>query len=246
MATVEEYTDPHLEIYTPPPPIGEGVCDVCHGVPNPGHKRCWSCTESVASVSNPTKLVVPISWYVVGEQLHSMLRSYKDSPDATARSRYQLRVAATLHRFFRDHGACVEAAAGAWDVVTIVPSKSREGEHPLEGAIKMGKALKRQYTPLLTRHMPERMDRVYGSDDAFRSVEPIEGARVLLLDDTFTSGATFQSAASALTRAGANVVGGVVVGRVITTGDPRYPARDDMWDRQRKVGFTFDRCCLEP
>lgn len=64
-------------------------------------------------------------------------------------------------------------------------------------------------------------------------------------DDTFTTGATFQSAASALSLAGADVVAGVVVGRVITVGDPRFPVRDERWDEQRDVGFSFERCCLE-
>jgi predicted amidophosphoribosyltransferase len=43
--------------------------------------------------------------------------------------------------------------------------------------------------------------------------------RILLVDDTFTSGATFQSAASALALGGADVIAGVVIGRVIDTSD---------------------------
>ncbi len=43
-----------------------------------------------------------------------------------------------------------------------------------------------------------------------------------------------------------HVVAGVVVGRVIATGDPTYRARDVFWDKQRGLGFSFDRCCLEP
>jgi adenine/guanine phosphoribosyltransferase-like PRPP-binding protein len=65
---------------------------------------------------------------------------------------------------------------------------------------------------------------------------------VLLVDDTFTSGATFQSAASALTLAGATVVAGVVIGRVIDTDFSKQAA--DLWDRQRAIRFRFDRCCL--
>lgn len=247
MARVEDYTDPHIATYTAVPPAGDGVCDVCHGFPGPGFARCWSCTQSVRSVSRPLSLVVPISLYRVGEQLHSVLRGYKSSPSEIARTRYQLRVAATLHRFTRDHADCIEAAAGGpWDLVTIVPSKhERPGEHPLETAINLGKRLRRSYRPLLAPDRPDAVTRSDGSDEGFQAIESIGGLRVLLIDDTFTTGATFQSAASALALSGATVAAGVVIGRVITTGDPRHPEKDEHWEEQRSTGFSFDRCCLE-
>ena len=249
MATVEEYTDPYLGIYTPPPSHGEGVCNVCHGIPNPGYDRCWSCEQSIGSVSQPLEMIVPISWYRVSEQLWSVLRGYKDDPDDDARERYRLRVAATLHRFMRDHGEHIEAAAGrSWDTVSCIPSKGlREGTHPFEGAIKLGRQLKRLYRPLLEIDDATLSSRVYGSDRLFkvRDGVDVEGLRVLLLDDTLTSGATFQSAASALALAGADVVAGVVVGRVISTNDARFPHRLEAWERQRRIPFSFDSCCVE-
>ena len=248
MATVEEYTAPYLGIYTPPP-RGEGVCDVCHGIPNPGYPRCWSCEQSIGSVSRPLTVVVPISWYRTSEQLWSALRGYKDSPDADAREKYGLRVAATLHRFMRDHGAHVEVAAGrSWDVVTSVPSTgSRQGAHPFERVIKLGRVLKNSYRPLLEINDASLVTRVYGNDHAFKVLDraDVVGMRVLLLDDTFTSGATCQSAASTLALAGADVVAGVVVGRVISTDDARFPHRVEMWERQRAIPFTFEVCCVE-
>jgi predicted amidophosphoribosyltransferase len=248
VATVEEFTNPHLGTYTPPPPAGLGVCDVCHGVPNAGYVRCWSCDQSTESVSHPCELLVPISLYRVGEQLHTVLKDYKRSPDERVRARHRYQVAAILHRFLRDHAGCIEAVAGtAWDTVTIVPSKTPGADpHPLEQAIKLGKKLKATYQPLLAPDQPETIDRVYGDNRAFRTIEDVTGKQVLLIDDTFTSGATFQSAASRLALDGATVVAGLAIGRVITTGDPRYPANDALWERQREIAFSFDRCCLEP
>lgn len=214
MATVEEFTDPHLGTYTPPPPAGPGVCDVCHGVPSPGYTRCWSCDSSTESVNRPLELIIPT---------------------------------AILHRFLREHARCIEqAAGGTWDTVTIVPSKEARAEpHPLENAIKLGKSLAPQYRALLAADQPETIDRVYGDIRGFKTVEDVTGRRVLLVDDTFTSGATFQSAASRLALDGATVVAGVVIGRVISTGDPLYPAKDVFWEEQRRLAFSFDRCCLE-
>ncbi len=67
--------------------------------------------------------------------------------------------------------------------------------------------------------------------------------RVLVIDDTFTSGSRSQSAASALQLAGASVVAVVPIGRYI---NPDFNERTgEYWNRQRGVGFDFDACCLE-
>jgi hypothetical protein len=188
----------------------------------------------------------PFSLYRVGEQLWEALRGYKDGRHPRVRERHLLRVAATLHRFMRDHGGCIRGAAGEdWSAVTMVPSKRERENHPFERAIQLGRDLGRLYRPLLAPGQPDRIDRAYGSDDGFMTIANVQGERVLLLDDTFASGATFQSAASALALAGAQVVAGVVVGRVITTDDPRYPIQSEYWERQRRIPFTFGECCFE-
>jgi hypothetical protein len=247
MATVEDYTDPHIATYTLPPPAGSGVCDVCHGAPNPGYARCWSCDQSVESVSRPLELIVPMSLYRVGEQLHTVLGDYKRSTSERVRDRHLLQVAAVLHRFLRDHGGCIERAAGrSWDTVTIVPTKSvRPGPHPLERAVTLGRAVGPTYRPLLAPDQTDRIERVHGDDRGFKITEDVRGRHVLLIDDTFTSGATFQSAASRLALEGADVIAGVVIGRVIRTRQG-YPSADALWERQRKIRFSFERCCLEP
>jgi hypothetical protein len=64
LPTVEEYTDPNLATYTPPPTVAPGICPFCRtateargdGVP---WEHCWSCgeTRSVKGV----KISVPPS-----------------------------------------------------------------------------------------------------------------------------------------------------------------------------------------
>jgi hypothetical protein len=101
------------------------------------------------SVNRPLDLIVPISLYRVGEQLHTVLKDYKRSPSERARERHMYQVAAMLHRFMREHRSCLATAAGGdWDTVTIVPSKAPRTEpHPLEKAIRLGRVLGAQYTP---------------------------------------------------------------------------------------------------
>lgn len=66
---------------------------------------------------------------------------------------------------------------------------------------------------------------------------------MLLVDDTWTTGSHLQSAASALTLAGADVVAAVVVGRVIRT-DWSF-TDDEWWSEMRRIPFSFDICCIE-
>ena len=63
---------------------------------------------------------------------------------------------------------------------------------------------------------------------------------MLLVDNTFTSGARGQSAASALQLAGAHVVAMVPVGRYVR---PDYsPTTQAFWDDARATRFDFETC----
>jgi orotate phosphoribosyltransferase len=77
---------------------------------------------------------------------------------------------------------------------------------------------------------------------AFAATGNVEGRRVLIVDDTFTTGARVQSVAASLTTADATVVAPVPIGRVIGTARPEKAA---FWRTQRSLTFDFDTCCLE-
>jgi len=241
---VADFTDPYLSHFTPPPPHGEGVCDVCHGAPNPGFSRCYSCEQTAAQVTHPVELVVPISLYEIPGPLHHVLRNYKDGYTPELRRELRPRVTALLWRFLSAHEQCITDAAGSgWTLVTSVPSSSsREGRHPLERAIGLAQPLAEQYQPTLERG-DGPLDHNRASDTGYRVTTDVSGVDILLIDDTFTSGARIQSAASALALAGANVVAAVPIGRVI---NPHYnePNRE-LWDAARRRAFDFAICCLE-
>lgn len=243
-ARVEDYTDPYLGTYTTAPAAGPGVCAICHRPTGAGWQNCYSCNRTTAQVSMPTRLIVPISLYAIPGQLHSVLRGYKDSPDSEVRSRHSTQVAAMVGRFFQRHRSCIETKAGLEiDILTVVPStRSREGHHPLEAALRRVVGLRPLLRPLLTRGTGA-VAHVQADPHAYIASAEAQGRRILLVDDTFTTGARIQSAAHALAAAGATVVGALVVGRVI---DPDYD--DDsraFWKSARGCRFSFDTCCLE-
>lgn len=243
--TVESLTDPFILTFTPPPVIGAGVCDICHGSPNPGWERCYSCAQTVGQVSRPIALVVPVTLCEAMGQMHHVLRSYKDSPEAGVRARMRLRIAALLYRFLATHRNCIINAAGRdWDVITTVPSSTgRAGTHPLELVIQHVPPVEQEHATLLRRGAGQ-LGHNRASDDGYEVVDDVTGMAVLLVDDTFTSGARGQSAASALQLAGAHVVAMVPVGRYIR---PDYsPTTQTFWDNARATRFDFETCCLDP
>jgi orotate phosphoribosyltransferase len=206
---------------------------------------CRSCTEVMQQVTYPTGQVVPISLYTLDSQLWHVLRYYKDGSGPGAQV-FAQQIAAIIARFAARHLRCVAGLLGGDPAaVTIVPSTraERTGTHPLESAIARVVALAPRYAPLLARG-PADPDHNLADDDAFIVTRRLRGERVLLVDDTLTTGARVQSAASALRLGGASAVAALVVGRVI---DPdRNENCRRIWSRARATPFTFEECCLCP
>jgi hypothetical protein len=172
-----------------------------------------------------------------------MSRYKKQEASDSVRLKFSLEIAAMLQRFLVSHRECIaNCAGGDWDTITIVPSsQGREGTHPLEVAIRRSPWLEEQFVPLLHVGTSATNHRV-ASDTGFAPIDGAAGCRVLLLDDTFTSGCRSQSAASALNLAGANVVAIVPVARYMNPD--RWPPAAEMVKDSKGRDFTFDYCCV--
>lgn len=242
MATVSDVALPLSTICTPVPRIADGICMHCHGCPNPGWSLCWSCDTVEKQLTRPCHLVVPISLYQLGHQLHHQLRNYKSDPSEMSRD-FLVKTAAILGYFLQLHAPCIEQAAGGpWDTITSVPSSTdREGEHPLVRAIKLLPDVRDAYEPLLERGSVQ-ITHTIASDEGFRPLRSLSGERILLVDDTFTSGARAQSAASVLNKAGGTVAAILPIGRVIS---PSYsPTSTEYWKKQNARLYDFARCSI--
>ncbi|MDQ6804157.1 MAG: hypothetical protein M3065_04160 [Actinomycetota bacterium] len=215
MPTVAELTELYGNFMVGPRP-GPDICDVCFTFTE-DHDRCFVCGQQNSSLD----AVAPISYSVAGGQLHHALAGYKRLGGEVAR-RLQVEVAAVLWRFLAEHEACVarSAAATTFDLVTTVPSSSRERDerHPLRRIVgELAHPTRDRYERLLTRSsavVPERaLD-----PGKYEVARPLSGEAVLLIDDTWTTGSGAQSAAAALREAGAGPVAAVVIGRYVKRG----------------------------
>jgi hypothetical protein len=231
-------------ILVPPPYGAADVCAWCRCKPGEGYDLCYGCGQANNRLFAPCPLIVPVSLYEIPSQLHHLLRNYKDGL-SSQRSEFSVKVVCVLCTFLHHHRACIGLSAGGdWDVITSVPSTSgkRAGEHPLVRALRAVPAFFEQHEELLAPG-PTLVGHNRFSDEGFRVTRPVVGRRVLLVDDTLTSGARAQSAASALNLAGATVVAIVPVGRTIK---PSFNEAEEWWKRRRRTPFDFNTCCLEP
>jgi hypothetical protein len=192
-------------------------CEVCRGPVRPGYARCFQCERhDLLGHGLLADVVVPVSYAIRSTALADALWRYKSrsAPAASAPAR----VLALLLAFLHDHGPCVwgYAATPPPDRLAVVPTGSgRPGPHPLLGLVSP--YLRRPACPLAIR--PGRQGRDLDLD-RFQAAQVPVGASVLLLDDTWVSGASAQSAAAALKLAGARHVMIVVLGRHVNPADP--------------------------
>lgn len=247
MGQLEQLTDPYVKTLVPVPPASiRRVCDLCHTrTGGDDYDICYKCNQQIRVLPHPPGLVVPISYAPEDGHLYYMLKEYKHG--GAGAPTWQVRLAALLGRFLRDHKECIlERTGDAWDVITTVPSTGgRPGAHPLEQVVRRIQWMEsaRLLDPGPGAGGMERD----AAPDAFVARKGIENSRVLLVDDLFTSGARLYSASSALEAAGATVIAAVPIGRFIRPGQQSEydPTFKNWWANISGGTFDFDTCCLE-
>ena len=195
-------------------------CRTCRGPVRAGYARCYQCELALSQAGGLlADAVAPIGLAVRGGPLAEDLRRYKSdrtagAPEAAARLRE------SLAAFLRDKGDALWQVAGMSagpSAVAVVPSgQGRPGAHPLVSIVRSCANL-----PLIRLGIVPGVIHVRGVDaDWLRVTGPAAGADVLVVDDTWVSGGSAQSAAAALKLAGARRVAVLVLGRHINPADP--------------------------
>lgn len=216
------------------------LCLVCSGPAGRGSRSCYQCAlHAQCADGSLADAVVPVTYALKGSAHARRLWLYKNPPrpagiggqkaavpaDAASAAGVSagavsavaaLSVLALLLVFLRDHGGCLWRRAG-WQArpthLAVVPSaRARPGPHPLRTLI--APYLRGPWAELSAEPDDERLREL--DPDRFKS-GPVPGSRVLLLDDTWTTGSSAQSAAMALRRAGARSVVTVVIGRHVSS-----------------------------
>ena len=214
------------------------MCSTCHGPAAGGARLCRSC----ARLPGELDAVLPISLSPADSELAYHLRAYKDDPCATERDASRRVLSVILGVFLDFHMPCLEARAGAEDgfeLVSTVPCR-----HAADGAGRLAqmvenldKSTRRHYLRLLEHGRSYGVARCW-SPERYHARVQLRGEAVLLVDDTWTSGASAQAAAYALRIRGAGPIALLVIGRHLQRCDSRVLATN------ASERFQWERCAL--
>lgn len=217
--------------------IPEGVCASCYGGTDKTYEDTTFVRDPSGFMTPHTELrrwpncypcnrfdglngILPVS-YSLHDRLESAIwRAKNDVPYRWL----NVPLASILHNFLSRHMECIEYRWGPVDVITVVPSHpsarmgwdhmkyliSRVRTWPLPDLWDLDLLEKVGRSSADTRRDRPRADLFQMRDDR----GTLEGQRVLLLDDTYTTGGTLRSAGLAVMAAGGHPVA-LTIGRQI-------------------------------
>jgi hypothetical protein len=213
------------------------VCDACLG-PVKGFSRCFACNKLFsAAPSVLAERIVPLTSALSPSPWYTRLQNYK-----TGHGEYAWTLVALLDRYLTAHeGNIAEMLGGTPDAVTIVPSK------------RPGVSFDSQMLSRVVRAVPDPrgwpLEQLLAFNDgasiprqtyrpgAFSLVADVAGKRVVLIEDSWVSGATPLSAAGALHDGGASVLV-LPIARVVD--NPKYWG-DHPYIAQMADGYDIER-----
>ena len=185
---------------------------------------CFACRCVGRRLGLALAPVFPVRLCPLPSPLYTVLLGYKESPVSEARRRFTPMVRALAADFVGAHSACLASAArGRFDLVCTVPSSLRRSGSPLEAVDGLGCAVESlsgaRWAPGVLGRGPAPVGHMRPDSDAYtvpaHAAPALRGRRVLVLDDTYVSGARAQSAAAALRAGGAAGVVIVPLGRIL-------------------------------
>lgn len=199
---------------------------------------CPSCHALTATLG-PLYPVTPISLATDGSPIYRVLIEYKSEQRHLAALQCS-RLAELLDVFLAHHVTCI--APGGFDTATVVPSSRRPADRqPLVATLAMIDRLATRVEVLLAPG-PGRLERNLAEADTYVA-DParVSGRRILLFDDTYTTGAHLHAALFALMASGAQAVYPVVIGR---RQNDRWPPSHDLltWASQPANRWSPKRC----
>jgi len=204
---VDEYA---VRFWQVPHEDDPNVCRLCLGAVSGTFAQCFNCNELLRRSTAPASLrgrVVPMSIARNPGGWYSILQSYKTG----AWREYAPVVASLAYEWLTAHAHRLsDLLGGAADLLTIVPSKKAGvtfETQRLRFALGIVKPLEERLVRTLECVNPAAYRRARYTPEMFRATPSVvAGKRIVVIEDTWITGATAISAAGALLEAGAHSV----------------------------------------
>ena len=223
-----------------------GLCSVCSTPVSEGYVRCLRCSQigpppgRLGRSPELADRVAFLTYAVEGGQAYSVLRGYKMP---SVQDRYWTAAATWVVWFLTRHGACVQTLTGMrsdWMWATVPSARSgRAGEHPLHLIVRQIWGATHAEAPLRLAVSAETQGRGYAPSKFVAERIP-PSSHVILIDDSWTTGANVQSAATALKAAGAGQVSAMVLARLLN--DSWEPTREFLASGGLRSPFDPNAC----
>lgn len=213
--------------------LPNATCEVCTTPIASDYSVCYACSRQAGIFGLELADNVGIVTYArQGWQSGWMMHRYKDpSPLPEHTAPVQLLIVAGVHF----HGRCAGRLAGSpitrW---ARVPSLHGRLTHPLADLVRPWAPWAEYLLTALNSASPREVRR-----DHFQGTEVLSGDHVLIVDDTWTTGAQLQSAALTLRAAGADHVSALALARWLV---PSYPPTQQFIDQELATPYDPDIC----
>lgn len=223
----------------------QGVtCEVCWEPVGAGATFCHVCRDSRHAFGDRlADYVLPLTYASDSEtpQIRRFLKIYKDGYSDSERATASSPLSYLVWLFSREHHECVSLnAGGPISGLVVVPSGrvgSRPDAHPID-------ALARYFPPWW-----RRTEMVRVRDAISRQIDPeslqldpdeeVQERHFVVFDDTWTTGASAQSAAVVLKRAGAASVTIIVIGRWVNSS---WSPTREFFEARPHVAWSSEVC----
>lgn len=223
-------------------PLRTGTCSRCF-TPTASQSLCARCRHLLSFTGGPDLLgVMAYAGYLdpITQSGHVM-RGYKNPHIQSGFHRQTIALMSALGII--GHVACPGVLAGqpvsAWATVPSLPPKPYLPQHALNGIV--GKLARPGATEVALTAAPAVSNPREVSPSHYTASANAAGQHVLIIDDTWTSGAHATSAAIAVRAAGASRVSVLVLARWLTSG---WELTTSQWAKQElsKPDFNPDVC----
>jgi hypothetical protein len=219
-------------IGTVPSAANDFVCSSCLG-PVTGFPQCYGCHNLFGGVNGaPNQLrsfIVPMTSALSPSPWYTALATYK-----TFQPRNGLVLVSVAHHFLQTHASRVASLLGGEPtVVTVVPSKRgiSYDDQPLRIALSKAEPIQEKLRETLRYGEGSTWGRQEYHPEAFTAGPvAVRGERVVLIEDTWVTGATAVSAAGRLLELGADGVALFPIARLVNANywPGEHPYRQTM------------------